>query len=227
MRRAAIFGLLGAILGLLLRSRHTVPLAVLRNLRNSVVSFLAFNLIFGLTMPAIDLAAHLGGLFAGRILGTVMGLPSTQGLLTVRWRYTLAAVLGSGLLLAAARGLPGPPDDIQGTLSQAAKMEREVLARYNAIAKRIDDGTISPDEFVRAMEEDVVAPWREQTERLGSLKNVPAAQAPMVSKLGKYMKLRLESWEDLVAAVRDEDAAKAESSRRKAEEAERLIKEAQ
>jgi rhomboid protease GluP len=70
----AIFGLYGALLGLLLRHRHTVPRPLWEPLLKNGALFLGLNLLFGLSHKGIDVAAHVGGLCAGALCGA-FGLP--------------------------------------------------------------------------------------------------------------------------------------------------------
>src|SRR5262249_34010685 len=97
----AIFGLFGGLLGFFLIQRLSVPLGVFRKVRTSGIAFFAFNLIFGLSIPGIDMAAHVGGaLFGfvgGMILSRPVGLPARR---TVR--NVLLACGGGALLLGAA-----------------------------------------------------------------------------------------------------------------------------
>lgn len=70
----AIFGLYGALVGLLLRHRHTVPRPLWEPLLKSGALFLGLNLLFGLSHKGIDVAAHVGGLGAGALCGA-FGIP--------------------------------------------------------------------------------------------------------------------------------------------------------
>jgi rhomboid protease GluP len=84
----AIFGILGALVFSIRRSPR------LRNQRwaRSVVQQLTFwivvNILIGMTIPQIDLAAHLGGLVAGMLLGAALPhneppLPPSQAVIDV------------------------------------------------------------------------------------------------------------------------------------------------
>ncbi|MEM7051966.1 MAG: rhomboid family intramembrane serine protease [Acidobacteriota bacterium] len=64
----AIFGLLGALIAFLVRRRDRLrPEA--KSILRSLSFWAAINVFLGLTVPVIDNAAHLGGLFAGFALG--------------------------------------------------------------------------------------------------------------------------------------------------------------
>jgi rhomboid protease GluP len=71
----AIFGVLGALLSFLIIHRRSIPATVLRPLRGSAVGFVIFNTIFGLIVPNIDQAAHMGGLATGFVVGLLLVRP--------------------------------------------------------------------------------------------------------------------------------------------------------
>ncbi|WP_165248767.1 rhomboid family protein [Paludisphaera soli] len=68
----AIFGIVGALLAFLLVRRRSVPSSVLVPLRSSVLGMVVFNTLFGAIVPAIDQAAHMGGLATGFLAGLVL-----------------------------------------------------------------------------------------------------------------------------------------------------------
>ena len=68
----AIFGLLGAFVTYNYLRRHTVLASA--QLR-SAVTLLLLNLVIGLSIPAIDWRAHLGGLVAGVVAGFAVDPP--------------------------------------------------------------------------------------------------------------------------------------------------------
>ncbi len=93
----AIFGIYGALLAILLRNRGSIPTETLTQLRKSGLGFLGYNLIYGLTQPNIDSAAHLGGLMGGFLFGLVQSQPFMPEALHGRGIRNLGA---SGLCVA-------------------------------------------------------------------------------------------------------------------------------
>jgi rhomboid protease GluP len=71
----AIFGVLGALISFLIIHRRSIPATVLRPLRGSAIGFVIFNTIFGLVVPNIDQAAHMGGLVTGFLAGLLLVRP--------------------------------------------------------------------------------------------------------------------------------------------------------
>jgi len=72
----AIFGVFGAMAGVLLRDRKSIPHPVFMAVGKSILIFLGINLVYGLK-PGIDLSAHFGGFAAGILCGAkaVSGSP--------------------------------------------------------------------------------------------------------------------------------------------------------
>ena len=97
----AIFGVFGGLLGFLAIRHRDVPPAILQPMRSGTLGFLAYNVLFGLTSSTIDMAAHLGGLATGFVVGLVLAdgrinRPDRVGLLR---RVGVIAVLSVGLVL--------------------------------------------------------------------------------------------------------------------------------
>jgi rhomboid protease GluP len=68
----AVFGLAGALISALYLGHLPIPPRALKSTLKSLLSFAGYNLIFGAVVPAIDNAAHVGGLVCGLILGAVL-----------------------------------------------------------------------------------------------------------------------------------------------------------
>jgi len=99
----AIFGLIGLLLGFLLRHRRTIPAPILASLRKTGGAFVLYNLLFSAAIPGIDLSAHLGGLAGGFVLGLVAVAPLTEeGARSRIWRAIAAGLLGAGIVVAGA-----------------------------------------------------------------------------------------------------------------------------
>ncbi len=96
----AIFGIFRALLGFLLLQRGSIPPRALAQLRSSGLSFLVYNLIFGMMLPNIDSAAHLGGLVGGFLCGLALSQPITLAARAQRpVRNVLVVVLGVVLVV--------------------------------------------------------------------------------------------------------------------------------
>ncbi len=130
----AIFGMVGAMIAALgLSTRRGSPAGPL-------VAFVVYNVIFGFTVPAIDNAAHLGGLVGGWVCGKLLGPPRrgyggrklVRYLLAPAFAVALAVTLGSfadeqrcieGKLHMAMRAVD--KDDRGKALSKVRALSRE------------------------------------------------------------------------------------------------------
>ena len=65
----AIFGILGALIVSIRRSPRFRSAAWSRGLVQQLILWAGINIVFGLSVPGIDNAAHIGGMVAGLILG--------------------------------------------------------------------------------------------------------------------------------------------------------------
>lgn len=101
----AIFGLAGALISALYLGHLPVPRRVMKPILKSLVSFAAYNLIFGAVVPVIDNTAHIGGLVSGLALGAVLAprltSPAEERSAWRRWVFILAAAIFAALFTLA------------------------------------------------------------------------------------------------------------------------------
>lgn len=131
----AIFGVVGAMIAAMgLSLRRGSPTGPL-------VAFVVYNVIFGLTVPAIDNAAHMGGLVGGWACGKLLG-PQVKlgGMRVVRppVRFLLPVFLA--VALAAAPGYFADEEQcVEGKLylASASAKNGEVGAAIKEVAKLV------------------------------------------------------------------------------------------
>jgi rhomboid protease GluP len=87
---AGIMGLIGAMIALGMMHRSAVGDAI----RSVYVRYVIYMLIFGLLVPNIDNAAHIGGLASGFVVARVAGLPRANDRTEQFWRGASWACLG-------------------------------------------------------------------------------------------------------------------------------------
>ncbi len=75
----AVFGVFGAFFAACSRSDGTIPKPALVASRANMGKLLAINLAFGVFVPNIDLAAHVGGLVCGLVCGLLLGHVTIEG----------------------------------------------------------------------------------------------------------------------------------------------------
>jgi len=103
----AIFGILGATLGYILRQKKALPRSVYRPLLQSTLFFAAYNLFYGFAGESIDNANHVGGFITGIAMGWLTALPLELEARRRQWPSRaiaalagLAAVIGLGYVLS-------------------------------------------------------------------------------------------------------------------------------
>jgi len=222
----AVFGVAGALVGLLIRRRDTIPTVVLKQLRNSMGAFLLYNIVFGLTIPGIDMAAHIGGFVAGFACGVVLSQPLAVEMLARRkWRNAAVVTAGTVVLFLAASALPDAPPDVHSALQRFGEMEQRILDKYNDLVRSAQQGTISDDEFADAVQRDVLPQWRKSLRQIELLAETPHVDRARFARLVEYMKTREESWSLRVQGIRQQDASKIDRADERSLDADEIAKE--
>jgi membrane associated rhomboid family serine protease len=80
----AVFGVFGILVGFMALHRKSIPIEAINEHRNAALAFLAFNLLLGLGIPWIDMAAHVGGLAAGFGCGLLLSQEVSPAATTAR-----------------------------------------------------------------------------------------------------------------------------------------------
>jgi rhomboid protease GluP len=217
----AIFGLYGALLAFLLRHRKTIAPEALKSLRKGALVFVGYNLLFGLARPEVDMAAHLGGLCSGFLLGLFLVRPASQEASSGNGRNAAAIVLGMAMVILTVRGLP-KPDDILGEFKTFADTEDKSISQFNASMEKWKSHQLSDQQFADIIEQQILPKWQAERKAVANLKHLPANQAKLTASLVKYMDAREEGWELLAGGVRAEDQAKIKQSFDKSKEADQL-----
>lgn len=204
----AVFGMFGLMLGMLWRRGRDFPAELLRTHKASCMGFVGFNLVFGMTMPNVDIAAHIGGLVGGLLCGLVArpilpprAVPSLTARLSILAPMCVC-VAAAGILL-----LPQPGLDFSWELNKFLAIEPKLNARYNAITSATDSDQ-TPSETAKILQRDVVGPWREERERMAAFKNVRPEDRAAWQIVLSYITAREESFDLLAQSIGEEDPLK-------------------
>lgn len=101
----AVFGVAGGLLAFYLLHRREMEPARFKQLMQSLLFIIGLNVMFGLSVPAIDNAAHLGGLATGLVGGVCLNR-DVRGTSKLSVGRILRAALLAAVLLAAAALIP-------------------------------------------------------------------------------------------------------------------------
>jgi rhomboid protease GluP len=100
----ALFGLFGGFFALTVRRRDVLPPAFVKSVRRNAVSLIGINLLIGLGVKGVDLAAHVGGLLSGFGIGFLLAVlvEGPEEGEAARRRRRLRAVLIVAAIVAAS-----------------------------------------------------------------------------------------------------------------------------
>lgn len=91
----AVFGIVGALLGLTIKFRADLPDHLAVNIRRGMIQIALINVFIGLIVPVIDNAAHIGGFVAGFGVAMLMGARFNETPSQKTRSYIFAVLLGA------------------------------------------------------------------------------------------------------------------------------------
>lgn len=216
----AIFGLLGALGGIVLRYRPAFPPGALARLRKSVPAFIAFNVGYGLIMKNLDSADYLGGLLSGLACGLLLARPLTLESAALRWRSNLLlGVLGIALVLGTGWAM-APRANLIEEQSQLVQLDQRLLKLYEAELAKFEAKELSQLDFAEVIEEKLLPDWLQARIHLETLEGVVPKDRQRWENLKQYAKLRQQAWELRADGLKlGEDEAINEAEKKEAEAA--------
>jgi rhomboid protease GluP len=139
----AIFGLAGVLFSSGLKYRNTS----LNRLGMSILPFILINLFIGFTFPAIDNAAHVGGLLAGMGLGWVLA----PGVSPLSWKRGGEKILYGVCVALVAFSVAS--FFISGVVRGSASLESVILFhnRVRDILVEIESGVLPSSYLIRSL----------------------------------------------------------------------------
>lgn len=203
---SSVFGVVGALFGFLAARRDSMPLHALKKFRSSVVTFLVVNLLFGLSVPGIDNAAHVGGFIGGVLSGWILSQPMSPEIHRERRRrnavlVAVLAVLIGGVLLA----MPAAPADVAAEMEQVEQEHDRLIASYNDLIGTWQRGELTDDVCADRVEAEVLVQWRDLRSEVESLAEARGANREFVLQFADYLELRETAWDQMIAALRQRD----------------------
>ena len=215
----AIFGLIGAQLAFFLRGGHRIPAEVIRAQRASILGFIAYAVIFGLTVPGIDNAAHVGGLACGFCMGWLLARPlgAYSSVRVARGGIVLAALLACAVvpagIWAAGRAASGHLDE-QAFLrawNRYSTGEPAALARMQDVVDDARQRKAGDDEVADLLERETIPFYRDALQQLGSA-SLPG-DSPLAGQQAQavaFTRSRVAGFELMAEGIRENDGAKLE-----------------
>src|SRR5512140_2752176 len=154
----AVFGIYGAFGAFLVLRRSQMQTDAWQRTARSLGTFLALNLMIGLTAKGISLSAHIGGAIAGFGAGAALlvGARAAQQ----RILRTLGLmVLGVALTAVAVRSLEADAD-MTPVLTNVDTVEHATITRWTEALGRAKAGELKESDLAEILERDVIAPYK-------------------------------------------------------------------
>ena len=202
----AIFGLFGALLGLVIRQRKTFPPEIVRVIRSQSLTFLVANLALGTQIPGIDMAAHVGGAIGGLLCGFLASpIVQADGRRRGPWSVIGLIAVCLALTAVAVATLPPPRFDIRMTLVRIIELEEQIEDSFARAEKRFRK---KPDgaELQRAVDE-ALKPWSELRKEVADAPRASRSDREPQEMLERFLELQQEGWQHLMKAVANDDLA--------------------
>jgi rhomboid protease GluP len=218
----AVFGVIGALFGFLVTERRSIPGPVLAHLKRSVLFFLVCAISIGLVYPAIDNAAHLGGLGCGFLLGAILARPlaAPDRARRVARRFSGAVLVAAALLGFLGWLVPPPAYDfameqrMREEVARFARDEDAILSAWKRIAEQRKAGAIGDAEMAERLQTEAVEPWQAAAERLAKIRlSQGSPSQERFALLLRYAELRRDSARLIAEGLREQDRAKMERAR--------------
>ncbi|HEU0034438.1 MAG TPA: rhomboid family intramembrane serine protease [Kofleriaceae bacterium] len=188
----AVFGVYGAFGAFLVFRRSVIDERVWKTTARGIGMFVVINLVFGFTVPGIDVSAHIGGLVAGFLCGAALLFKGAR-------RPTLARTLvvaggSAAVLVGIALAIPKAFDP-DAAIHQFGAVEARVLASFDTLQQEVVGKTVSDADALQRLERDVVTPWRaaHATIRDGGAR-VNDRLRPLFESIDRYAGARDEAW---------------------------------
>ncbi len=199
----AIFGIYGVLLAALVLDPSLLPPTVTQRLRAVALVFIGYALMQSFGQRGIDHAAHIGGLIAGLLVGSVLVMPRSRALAVGACVVVLAC---AGVW--HARESTRPYDDevaFRAFLPTLASEEKRLGER----AREIFTGAsqLQPAAVADQIEQELIPGWQGLHERLVSMPRLLPASLALYAPLVAYVNLKYESLKLFRDGLRKEDEA--------------------
>ncbi len=218
-----IFGLLGALIGGLIGEDPSARGGAARRLRSNAITFVVVNFVFSLGMPAVDLAAHAGGLVMGLLCGYAWCTAGRAGAKLRMQRLGGMTAVAAALLVVGGAALPRHTTDTRAQLEHVDQLRARAFADYQAVHEQWQQRQVSDQHLAAVIRRQVLPTWdqaRELLQRLGPLDDEHRQRVELVHHC---MSLRRESWQLLADAAESGSSTKLQQHRRLWEQAQIVL----
>jgi rhomboid protease GluP len=213
----AVFGVYGALLSFLWLERSRIQQGEFRWLFWAAIGFSVLTIVFGLLIPGIDNAAHIGGLVSGILLGIALIRQELDD--TSRAGRGLSALLFVLFVAVMIARIPTPAyrwseeTQLRQAIGEFMRDDAAISQEWESLMRGKNQGTQSFDELARQIDAMVADRYQESFEDLSSLPHDAALPSTAtVDKLQRYAERRRDASRDLADGIRMRDRKRVEEA---------------
>jgi rhomboid protease GluP len=211
----AIFSLFGALLVFLWRERQQVDRHEFRWLFGAASVFALLILVMGRLIPGIDNAAHIGGLGAGALLGSLLARPWAKGSVnTPRTRWSAAFLFTLALVVMIWQIPPplyrfGAELKARDAVRQFLRDDQRISQNWQAILEAGRQHNLTFEQLAGSIETNIANGYLESFDAMRAA--YPGATAPSaktLEELQNYAIFRATVANNLAEGLRANDSEK-------------------
>ncbi|MBU1363267.1 MAG: rhomboid family intramembrane serine protease [Gammaproteobacteria bacterium] len=207
----AIFGLYGALLSYLWLERSRIQRGEFRWLFWAAVGFSVVSIVFGLMVPGIDNAAHIGGLIGGLLMGILIK-PEAGDMVMQRRAKLTAGLVFVALVGVMAANVPqlayrwSDEKQVQQEIGEFLQEDAAISRAWESILRQGERKGASFEELADVIESVVADRYEHSFEELAALPrdaNLPSALA--AERVTRYAEQRRDASRAMVEGLRAKD----------------------
>lgn len=173
----AIFGIFGGLLAYMMMGSNGVPQTIMQEHRSSIFAFVGYSLYKGLTRSGIDLAANIGGLIGGLVMGYLLMRPLNAEARKAPALPKLAGGALAGMVMLALAGFPlyHPSERVKQDLNFLAqvrlinKEQAKAEGDYEELAAKVDSGQMTQLQMAEPIERQILPQWQAMNTQLSAI----------------------------------------------------------
>jgi membrane associated rhomboid family serine protease len=223
----AIFGLFGALVGLMFRYHVYVR-------RKDLIKYVALIMLLVIdafieqshqnssTQSRVDVSAHGGGLVAGFVCGLLMSRPVAPD----RRKFRAAVIAGVGVAMVGALAFAHPRVvDVMEEIEALAKADEGAEHEIEAAFLRSERFEITQVEVADVIDREVIPKWVRASARFqGAMARAPSCHRELLRHVDEVVNLRLRMLGLISEAVRKNDHSILQVVMKQGKEAEALLR---
>lgn len=208
----AIFGLYGALLSYLWLERSRIQPGEFRWLFWAAIGFSVVTIVFGLLVPGIDNAAHIGGLVAGLLMGMLL-IKSDENVVAIQQGGRVASGLLFVVLVSAMVARIPPPayrwsdeKQVRQEIGEFLEQDAAITRTWESVLQQGRRKGVSTDDLADVIESLVVERYEHSFEDLSALpKDARLPSAQTAERLRIYAEQRRDASREMVEGLRARD----------------------